>query len=232
MQIKVGEEMVEVDNSTILEGFRNEPDYNAEVDRIAEKRANNAALETKSTYEATLSQMKVDHEAELKAIQQVNSGKKSEETQGLTAQIETLTKTMNAFEQRANDAELKVKTSSLKSDLATAMADVSDEYLRGSHIKDAMVRAKVNGDTAQFELKTGAFGNASDMVAEIKSEFPQHFTSKQPNGNGINGGALTGVGLLNSALGGDMASKMAYVEQNGLPAYLAKVEEAALKTTQ
>lgn len=231
MQHEVNGEMVEIPNEDILKNFKNDKAYNDEVDRIVDGRVNTFKTEITTTNDTALSQLKSDHATELEAAKNVNSGKKDLEIQGLTTQIGTLTKTMKGFEDRALQAEQNGKLGALKTSLASAMSGVPDDFVRDGHINQAMSKAKINGDVVQFELSTGAFGGVAEMISEIQTGYPQHFASKQPNGNGVKGGALTGPNLLAAALGGDMASKMAYAKEHGMPAYLAEVEKAALQNT-
>jgi len=170
--------------SKVQEYSKTQEWYNADLDAVGNKRhASAMAQGTKSLEEAN-----AVHAAELLAATQVNSGKRDEVIEGLTSQVSTVTASMKAFEQRAIDAELKSRTGSLKGDLAALMGGVEDGYTRNSHINDAMKTATVNGDVAQFTLKSGAFGGAAEYVAQLQAEFPQHFTSKQPGGSGLTGG--------------------------------------------
>jgi len=129
MLIDIDGEKKEVAFSAIdADSLRNDKDYNTELDRIIAGKTNTFETQYKAEHETTLSQLKSDHAAELETAKKVNSGKRDDVIEGMTTQIETITKTMQAFEQRAIDAELSGKTGSLKTELTSAMMGVPDEY--------------------------------------------------------------------------------------------------------
>ena len=210
MQMEVDGVMVDVmPVSKVQEYSKTQDWYNTDLDAVGNKRhASAMAQGTKS-----LEELQATHAAELAASKQVHSGKRDEVIEGLTTQVNTVTETMKNWEKRAIDAELKSRTGSLKGDLAAVMGGVEDDYIRNGHINDAMKTATVNGDVAQFTLKSGAFGCAAEMLAELQAEYPQHFLSKQPAGSGVNGGA-TNVVVPNKPYGEmNVAEKAAYLEQ-------------------
>lgn len=212
MQMEIDGAMVDVmPVSKVQEYSKTQDWYNADLDAVGNKRhASAMAQGTKA-----LEESEATHAAALLAATQVNSGKSNEVIEGLTSQVSTITATMKAFEQRALDAELKSKTGSLKGDLAALMGGVEDPYVRNGHINDAMNTATVNGEVAQFTLKSGAFGGPAEYLAQLQNEFPQHFTSNQPGGVGLTGG--TGKVPVPNKPYSEMSvpEKAAYLEQKG-----------------
>ena len=227
MEFEVNGEKVDIPDADILANFKNDPAYNAEIDRIVAGKTNTLETKYKSESEAAMSQLKSDHQIELDASKAVATGKGNEAMEGLKTQIQLLTDNFNASEKRAADLTKENKTATVTNDITNALSSVQDPYDKQNLTRDALSTYDI--ESGQFKLDSGAMGGLDDVVKQMQGIHPGRFVSKQPKGPGVNGGTLTGPNLLKAALGGDMASKMAYAEQHGMPAYLAEVEKAALK---
>ena len=227
MEYEVNGEKVDIPDADILSNFKNDPAYNAEIDRIVAGKTNTFETQFKSESEAAMSQLKSDHQIELDASKAVATGKGNEAMEGLKTQIQLLTDNFKASEQRAADLTKENKTVTVTNEITNALSLVKDPYDKQNLTRDAM--SLYDTESGQFKLDSGAMGGLDDVVKQMQGIHPGRFTSKQPNGPGVNGGALTGSNLLQAALGGNMDAKLAYAAEHGQAAYLAEVEKAALK---
>ena len=189
MLIEVDGKEVEVENSIVLEAFKRDEAYNAEVDRIAAKRANTVETQVKANYEATLAQIKADHEAEIENAKKMATGKVSDQMQVL---MDANKEVVGTVEQLKADLKAERENgikSSLKADLANSLAGVKDELVRNTLIETGMKTAVITEDgKALFNVGDGVMAGAKELAESFSQTYPQHFMSNQPKGSGINGG--------------------------------------------
>ncbi len=229
MIVQIEGKDVEISNEMGMAALKDAPEYNAELDRMRLKGEAGVRDALTGEHSTSLEALKSTHAVELEAAQKVSGGKRDEQIEGLTTQIKTLTDSFNTSE-LARTELLKVnKTSVIENELINGLSGVKDPYDKTNITRDAM--ARLNPETGMFALSTGAEGGVKDIVLELQGLHPGRFLSNQPNGNGITGGALGGPNLLAAALGGDMAAKLEYTKQHGMPAYLAEVTKAAVPQT-
>jgi len=232
MQIKVGEEMVEVAYADIQEAVKAEPEYNAELNRVRIKGENEVRTTLTGEHQTALDMLADTHSTDLEAAKALATGTADDKFTVLMEANKTVAGTVEALKaELATEKENGIKAV-LKAELANALAGVPDELVRNTLIESGMKTAVIGEDgQPYFNIGDGVMGGSKEMADQFSTKYPQHFKSNQPAGAGVTGAGLTGPNLLQAALGGDMASKIEYAKQHGMPAYLAEVEKAALQTT-
>jgi len=233
MQIKVGEEMVEKSFADMHEALKADPDYNAELNRVRIKGEGEVRTTLNGEHQTALNMLTETHTTDLEAAKALSTGTADDKFAVLMEANKEVAKTVETLKAELVAEKENGAKAGLKSELATALAGVPDELVRNTLI-DSGMKSAVIGEDGQpyFNIGDGVMGGSKEMADQFSTKYPQHFKSNQPAGAGVTGAGLTGPSLLQAALGGDMASKMEYAKQHGMPAYLAEVEKAALKPTQ
>ena len=206
MEIKHGETMITFDNGAIMEAMKNTPEYNAELDRMKLKGAEEAKTTLTGEHTSAMDQIAATHAAALEAANKVSSGKSSDAIEGLKTQIETLTNSFNTSQSDNAALLLKNKTGAVQTELINNLDGVIDSYDKQNLTRDAMTL--LDPATGQFKLASGAMGTVSDIVAELKTIHPDRFGSKQPPGAGIKGGATSSLPA-NATVQDRLAAKIA-----------------------
>jgi hypothetical protein len=224
---------VTVPDEQVSKGASTLPNYNTEIDRIVDKRVGEFKNTQETTFAADRDALIATHSQELAEAKTLTTGSKSEKDNLLIQANTDMQNQINDLKNGLASEKLEGKKSSLRNDLTSGLSGVTDDLVRNSLIRNAMDTV-IQGDDGSmyFKVEGGALISAGDMAKQYEATYPKHFKSDQPQGLGLTGGDLaTGPNLLKAALGGDMASKMEYAKQHGMPAYLAEVAKAAVPQT-
>lgn len=233
MEFEADGNTVVIPDEQVSKGASTLPGYNTEIDRIVDKRVGEFKATQETNFASERQALITKHGEELAAAKTLATGSKNEQIDTLIkANQDMQLKMTNLTDNLANE-KLEVKKSSLKSDLASGLSGVTDDLVRNSLIRNAM-DSVIQGDDGSmyFKGEDNALVSASDMAQKYEATYPHHFKSDQKQGLGLTGGSFaSGPNLLKAALGGDMAAKMEYAKQHGMPAYLAEVTKAAVPQT-
>lgn len=184
MEYEVDGQTVTVPDDLVKEYAKEKGLFNEEFDSARTKGYKSA----EAKWQAEKEELVGTYSRELENTKKMNSGKKDEQISALQEQISTLTESFNTAQNKAQELEIANKTETVKSDLATQLAGVNNDYDRKNMLRDAMDNFDVS--TGQFKLQSGATGSVNEVVAEFKKALPDRFSSNQPSGPGINGGAV------------------------------------------
>jgi len=233
MEFDVDGTTVSVPDEQVSKGASTLSNYNTEIDRIVDKRVGEFKSTQETTYAADKEALIATHTQELADAKTLATGSKNERDNLLIQANEDMQTQINELKNGLASEKLEGRKSALKNDLTSGLSGVNDDLVRNSLIRNAMDTV-IQGDDGSmyFKAEGGALISAGDMAKQYETTYPQHFKSDQPQGLGLTGGALaTGPSLLKAALGGDMAAKLEYTKQHGMPAYLAEVTKAAVPQT-
>lgn len=186
MEIEYEGKMITVPDSVGMAALKSSPEYNAELDRMKSKGADETRTTLTGEHTSAMDQIAVTHADALEAANKVSSGKSSDAIEGLKTQIETLTNSFNTSQSDNAALLLKNKTGAVQTELINGLDGVIDGYDKQNLTRDAMTL--LDPATGQFKLASGAMGTVADIVAELKTIHPDRFGSNQPNGAGLRGG--------------------------------------------
>ena len=213
MDYEVDGQVISIPDDKVQEYAKSQEWYNQSLDAMREKGFNAG----KSKWEAEREELVGTYTREIENTKKATSSKASEREEALLERFAAVENTLKEEREARISAERNAKLSGVKNDVINALGDVTDDYYRNGLTRDAMEAYDV--EAGSFTLSTGESGDIQALVSEFKAKYPPQFKSKQPNGMGINGGALSNSVTIPKDLSFDkmsVAQKVAYMEQKGV----------------